>query len=198
MTWTAYRDALGAAAPDLLAGLADPPAPFAGQQLALLGEMPPDVAALLTNHDGTRVGHRLLYSLVLMRPAHIAKTVQRTRRFPPRREAQTPEMDPRVQALTPHPGLVPVFTDDTGNFLGYDTAPTARGTWGQVVVFGADIETPEVVAPSFAALFQRLADELRAGAFIRVPPRGQDAAYLLPRDRETHPLRELLLPPGEA
>ena len=73
--------------------------------------------------------------------------------------------DERVSENFPSASHVPILSDLTGNFIGYDVRPSARGRFGQVLVFGADVDT-RVVFDSIAELWGGLVDELRAGNWM--------------------------------
>ena len=70
--------------------------------------------------------------------------------------------DERVSESFPSAGHVPILSDLTGNFIGYDVRPSARGRFGQVLVFGADVDT-RVVFDSIPELWGALVAELHAG-----------------------------------
>jgi cell wall assembly regulator SMI1 len=68
----------------------------------------------------------------------------------------------RVSENFPSAGHVPILSDMTGNFIGYDVRPSARGRFGQVLVFGADVGTT-VMFDSLHELWGTLLNELRVG-----------------------------------
>lgn len=166
MSWTAFLKGVSDLAPGLLDGLA-PPATVADLRAlaaALNSPLPEDVHQVLATHNGQRAGHRILFGLTLMSAQDIARHA-RSVAHALEREGPVPVEDPdsRTQAYEPNPHHVPLFTDNTGNFLGFDLAPSASGVWGQVVIFGLDLPRPRVVADSFHTLFEELSAELRQG-----------------------------------
>jgi cell wall assembly regulator SMI1 len=70
--------------------------------------------------------------------------------------------DDRVSENFPSLGHIPIFSDETGNFIGYDLKPSPKGRVGQVLVFGADVGV-EVVFNSLNELWGALNAELEAG-----------------------------------
>jgi cell wall assembly regulator SMI1 len=60
-------------------------------------------------------------------------------------------------------GWVPLTVSGANDHIGVDLAPGPRGTWGQVVTFGRDVEDKVVLAASWAHLLEDVADELCAG-----------------------------------
>lgn len=72
------------------------------------------------------------------------------------------DKDEWVSESFPSAGHIPILSDLTGNFIGYDVRPSAQGQFGQVLVFGADVETC-VVFDSISELWGALIDELWAG-----------------------------------
>jgi cell wall assembly regulator SMI1 len=73
-----------------------------------------------------------------------------------------PPEDRRLLEGFPSAFHVPLLTDDTGNFVGYDLRPGPDGHFGQVVVFGADVDA-QVVCGSLGELWGALVCELREG-----------------------------------
>lgn len=78
---------------------------------------------------------------------------------------QDPPDDPRLGLGIYSPWRVPVLHDDTGNYVGYDLEPGPAGTYGQVLVYGADVD-PQVVCDSLGELWGALLHELRTGNWV--------------------------------
>lgn len=64
-----------------------------------------------------------------------------------------------------HPAWVPLTGEPGGNHLCLDLAPADGGSVGQVISWVHDDSVREVVAPTFGAWFEQLADGLEAGAY---------------------------------
>jgi cell wall assembly regulator SMI1 len=64
-----------------------------------------------------------------------------------------------------HPAWAPVTGEPGGNHLCLDLAPAGGGWVGQVISWVHDDSVREVVAPTFSAWFEQLADGLEAGAY---------------------------------
>jgi cell wall assembly regulator SMI1 len=77
-------------------------------------------------------------------------------------ELYEPYTDERVSQGFPSAGHVPILSDMTGNFIGHDVRPSARGKFGQVLVFGADVDT-RVVFDTISELWGALVGELQSG-----------------------------------
>lgn len=73
------------------------------------------------------------------------------------------EPDPRVQQDYPSLGLLPIFDDTTGNYIGMDLQPGPAGVHGQAVVFGADYDGAKYVASSLEALFRWVTEQVQRG-----------------------------------
>lgn len=84
-------------------------------------------------------------------------------------EPDEDEVDPRIAQDFPSLGLLPVFDDMTGNYIGVDLQPGPAGTFGQAVVFGADYFGAQYVAPSLNALFTWVTGEAQQGRIIVKP-----------------------------
>lgn len=76
------------------------------------------------------------------------------------------EPDPRIQQDYPSLGLLPIFDDMTGNYIGVDLQPGPAGTPGQAVVFGADYDGAKYVAPSLDALFEWVTEQVQRGQVL--------------------------------
>ncbi|WP_084542941.1 SMI1/KNR4 family protein [Deinococcus murrayi] len=165
MQWKEFLGLLLSVAPNLAEGLRPPPPPQAVERLEaeLSQPLPESVRRLLVQHDGQQVGGRLLFGLVLMRLDAIFKYMQQHQPSPV--ELPDESSDPRLQERPSDQRFLPLFTDDTGNYLGVDLNPPPDGTPFQVVVFGADVDDPRVVAPDLDTLFSELAGEIRRGNF---------------------------------
>lgn len=96
--------------------------------------------------------------------------------------------DPRTPGLY-SPWRVPFLHDDTGNYVGYDLEPGPAGTYGQVVVFGGDVN-PQVVCASIGELWGALLHELRAGNWILSDD--GDGNLILDFKRKDSPVARLL------
>jgi cell wall assembly regulator SMI1 len=59
-------------------------------------------------------------------------------------------------------GWIPFARDGGGNALGFDLAPAARGTVGQIIIFGSDEDHRRVIARDPARLLERLIDAAQA------------------------------------
>ena len=57
---------------------------------------------------------------------------------------------------------VPLFSDDSGNYLGIDLCPSEEGNAGQVIIFGTDLDHSQVVFSSLAELFTELTRQIAA------------------------------------
>jgi cell wall assembly regulator SMI1 len=64
-----------------------------------------------------------------------------------------------------HPAWIPLAGEPGGNHLCLDLAPAEGGAVGQVISWVHDDSVREVVAPTFGAWFEQLADGLEAGAY---------------------------------
>lgn len=64
-----------------------------------------------------------------------------------------------------HPAWIPVTGEPGGNHLCLDLAPAEGGCVGQIISWVHDDSVREVVAPTFSAWFEQLADGLEAGAY---------------------------------
>ena len=64
--------------------------------------------------------------------------------------------DPRVLPMYVSPGWIPI-TDENGNCYALDLSPTASGSIGQIIKFGADEASPSFVAPNLATWLRQLA-----------------------------------------
>jgi cell wall assembly regulator SMI1 len=85
--------------------------------------------------------------------------------------------DERVSQGFPSASHVPILSDLTGNFIGYDIRPSDQGRFGQVVVFGADVDT-WVVFDSIPELWGALINELHAGNWTLVKDEITGLTYL--------------------
>lgn len=83
-----------------------------------------------------------------------------------------------------------MFSDTTGNYLGVDADPGPDGQAGQVLLFGADFDTPEVVFDDLAALLDWAAAFLLSSR-VRLTPGGHWTEVALTGARE-HPAGALL------
>ncbi len=73
--------------------------------------------------------------------------------------------DPRVTENFPSTGHIPLLSDGTGNFIGYDLRPSKQGCIGQVLVFGADVDV-RVIFDSIEQLWGTLLEELHTRNWI--------------------------------
>jgi cell wall assembly regulator SMI1 len=64
-----------------------------------------------------------------------------------------------------HPAWIPITGEPRGDHLCLDLAPRRGGHKGQVISWVHDESVREVVAPTFSAWFEQLADGLEAGAY---------------------------------
>jgi cell wall assembly regulator SMI1 len=64
-----------------------------------------------------------------------------------------------------HPAWLPITGEPRGDHLCLDLAPAQGGHKGQVIRWVHDDSVREVVAPTFSAWFEQLADGLEAGAY---------------------------------
>lgn len=76
------------------------------------------------------------------------------------------EPDPRTQQDYPSLGLLPIFDDMTGNYIGVDLQPGPAGVHGQAVVFGADYDGAKYVASSLNALFEWVTEQVQCGQVL--------------------------------
>jgi len=74
------------------------------------------------------------------------------------------EPDPGIRDEWYHPGWLPISTNGGGDYFCVDVAPTALGTVGQVITTNHDNRKRRLVAPSFTAYLEQLADGLENGA----------------------------------
>ncbi len=81
-----------------------------------------------------------------------------------------------VRAVYWHPRWIPVAYDGSGDHLCLDLAPAPGGTVGQVIVFHHDQGHRRVLAASFSAWLEQLADRLESGQLAW----DADAAAVLP------------------
>ena len=85
-----------------------------------------------------------------------------------------------------HPAWVPLTSEPGGNHLCLDLAPAAGGQVGQVISWVHDDSVREVVAPTFSAWFEQLADGLEAGAY-KVDREGVLVRIGGPEDQDAEP-----------
>jgi cell wall assembly regulator SMI1 len=85
----------------------------------------------------------------------------------------------RISENFPSLAHVPIFSDDTGNFIGYDLRPSPKGRFGQVLAFGADIEI-DIVFDSINEFWGGLLNEMDAGNWtVQTNDRGLDEVQFL-------------------
>lgn len=102
------------------------------------------------------------------------------------------EPDPRIAQGWPSLGLLPLFDDTTGNYLGVDLHPGPEGTFGQVVVFGADYAGARYAFSSLGALFGWVTAQVQAGnVVVRRRELPQPAAHIL-QEATGHTVEEVL------
>lgn len=71
------------------------------------------------------------------------------------------EFDPKMIRGYPCPQVIPFLTDGNGNCLGIDTKPSSKGQLGQIVEYGADLESAKVVANSLSDLLSQLKQQIQ-------------------------------------
>lgn len=146
-----------------------PPASPADVQLVrevLTGAVPNAWLALYAAHDGEgdawASGTFLDLKFMPLRDVHAALLeMQDHLQYADPWEPDEP--DPRIQQDYPSLGLLPIFDDMTGNYIGVDLQPGPAGTPGQTVVFGADYDGAKYVAPSLDALFEWVTEQVQRG-----------------------------------
>lgn len=158
---------VGRVAPFLTAPLAPPAAEAEIERLErwLGTPVPEEAREVYRLHDGQRAGGRVptLFNHGLLSIAQALDELGVHREI---RESGICEDDPlldrRLSEGFPSAYHVPLLSDDTGNFVGYDVRPGPAGTYGQVLVFGGDVDA-QVVCGSLPELWGALLDELRRG-----------------------------------
>ncbi|QID85277.1 Cell wall assembly regulator [Saccharomyces pastorianus] len=73
-----------------------------------------------------------------------------------------------VQPVYAHPAWIPLISDNAGNHIGVDLAPSPNGKYAQVITFGRDFDTKFVVAGNWGEFLLLFANDLEAGNWYLV------------------------------
>jgi cell wall assembly regulator SMI1 len=65
-----------------------------------------------------------------------------------------------IKAMYTNPRWIPLTSDEGGNHIGLDFDPAELGSLGQVIAFGRDEDTKRLLANSFEAFVENLANSL--------------------------------------
>ncbi|MGL3199273.1 MULTISPECIES: SMI1/KNR4 family protein [Curtobacterium] len=164
---------------------------------AHLGQrLPEDVRALYRLHDGQhqytpqepRFAAGLFAGLAMLPLADVAVQWDQWDGYEQQEEmdefaSSTPEgfVQPKYSAR----GWIPLTHDGSGNHIGVDLDPGPAGTVGQVIMFGADDDEHQVLAPSLTSYLEQVADLIASGD---ITPTGEpDWVFSRPQSQLFHP-----------
>lgn len=130
---------------------------------------PEQIRRLYTRHNGQRdnLGNGVFFGADLLRLDQIAEEYRALLELRDSGIVQSPSpADPRLSEDFPGAGHIPFLADGSGNYVGFDVRPGPSGTFGQILVFGADLPEAEVVFPSLSEMLAAVLNQLRSGNFI--------------------------------
>ncbi len=170
--WTEYRGWLQSKLP-MYAELLNPPA-TAKQLKALWDKLPTEPSEELNmlytmnngdslstsdSHSGSFMGFEFLSIDRLLQEYALWMDVRPSSGY---RGSSFPEGHIKIQYTNPH--WIPLFIDSSGNCIGIDGDPDAKGRKGQIINFGRDEDEKFVLAPSLEVFLECIIGEVHSGA----------------------------------